>query len=403
MSDIDDTPRFEAVDWSTVERSRRIVTPQRATLAAGLGLVGLLYLYDVLYVHVYTLGQWRAQPADWAFLLAAVTLLAYGVVPVLERRDAVRRTVSTVASSRSGKFALGYLLAVFLLGLLAPVAFSNPGLRFHHAFHPPVGFTSSVYGTECLGAVTGEVFDQQCHGTWTYPLGTNHRGHPMGFLVASGARVALYVITIATAFVVPVAAAVGVIAGLRGGLVDSLLMSYVDVQLSIPAIVLYFIGYTYWGPSLLVLLFAFGLLSWGGIARLVRSEVLQRREDGHVLVARSLGASRSYLAKRHILPNVTNTLVPAVFQLLALLVLFEAGIAFLGYHELQTYSWGGIISEGINAEVSGQMQTRAEHPAYTIWWVSTLPALALTATLFSLKVIGDELRDSLDPRGRRQR
>lgn len=403
MSDFDDSPRFEDVDWSEIERSTGIVTPQRLTFVIGFLLVGLLYFYDHFFAHVYTLGEWRAQPVDWAFLLAVVTLVAYGVVPAWQRRETVRAVLSGVGSKLSMKLAFGYLSAVVAIGFVAPVAFSNPGLAFQHAFHPPIGFTSQVTGIECLGAETGEVFERRCHGTWAYPLGTNERGHPMGFLVASGARVALYVMAIAAAFIVPVAAAVGVIAGLRGGAVDSLLMSYVDVQLSIPAIVLYIIGYTYWGPSLLVLLVAFGLLSWGGIARLVRSEVLQRREDGHVLVARSLGASGSYLAKRHILPNVTNTLVPAVFQLLALLVLFEAGVAFLGYHELQTYSWGGIISEGINAEVAPQLQTRAEHPAYMIWWVATLPALALTATILSLKIVGDELRDAMDPRRRRDR
>ncbi|WP_245998579.1 ABC transporter permease [Halalkalicoccus subterraneus] len=220
----------------------------------------------------------------------------------------------------------------------------------------------------------------------------------MGFLLISGARVALYIVVFTAAFVVPLAAAVGIIAGLRGGLVDSLLMSYVDIQLSIPAIILYFLGYAYWNPSLLLLLATFGLLSWGGIARLVRSEVLQRREDGHVLVARSLGASRLYIAKRHILPNVTNTLVPAIFHLFAMLVLIEAGIAFLGFHDLELYSWGSTISESINAAVPGYVQSRADEPAYMIWWVSTLPALALTMTVFSFKLVGDCLRDALDPR-----
>ncbi|MEF8780949.1 MAG: ABC transporter permease [Haloferacaceae archaeon] len=398
MSEIDDAPRFEDVDWSRIDRTRRLATIRRVTWLVGVALVGLLYLYDAVYARAYTLGEWRAEPVDWVFLVAVVTLLAYGVVPAIRHRSTVRRIAGEVAAKPAGKLSLGYLLGFVLVGLLAPVVLSNPGLHFEHAFHPPVGFTSGVTGVECLGAVTGEVFERRCHGTWAYPLGTNHRGHPMGFLVASGARVALYVATITAAFVVPIAATVGVAAGLRGGAIDSLLMSYVDVQLSIPALVVYFIGYTYWGPSLLVLLAAFGLLSWGGIARLVRSEVLQRRESGHVLVARSLGASERYLARRHVLPNVTNTLVPATFQLLALLVLFEAGVAFLGYHQLETYSWGGIISEGINAEVGGQMQTRTEHPAYAIWWVSTLPALALTATTLSLKVVGDELRDALDPR-----
>ncbi|MFW6449076.1 MAG: ABC transporter permease, partial [Halobacteriota archaeon] len=244
----------------------------------------------------------------------------------------------------------------------------------------------------------GEGFERHCHGSWDAPIGTNHRGFPMEFLLIEGARVALYVVVIGAAFVIPVAAITGVMAGLRGGLLDDLLMGYVDVQLSIPAILVYFIGYVYWNPSLLLLMATFGLLSWGGIARLVRSEVLQRREDGHVLVARSLGASRLYLARRHILPNVTNTLVPAAFHLLALLVLIEAGIAFLGFHDVMLYSWGSTIAEGINAEIAPQLLPRADVPAHHIWWVSTFPAIALTLTMVSLKLTGDGLRDALDPR-----
>jgi len=176
-------------------------------------------------------------------------------------------------------------------------------------------------------------------------------------------------------------------------------MSYVDLQLSLPAILIYFIAFMTWGASLLILLIAFGLFSWGGIARLVRSEVKQRRERGHVVVARSLGASESYIAKRHIVPNITNTLVPAVFQLLALFVLYEAGVAFIGFYEVELRSWGTLISESINAEIAGQMHERPDEPATEIWWVSTFPALALTLTMVSFKLLGDGLRDALDPRG----
>jgi peptide/nickel transport system permease protein len=166
-------------------------------------------------------------------------------------------------------------------------------------------------------------------------------------------------------------------------------MGYVDLQLCLPAMVVYLVANAYYNTSLLVLLGAFGLLSWGGIARLVRSEVLQRREAGHVRVARGYGASWRYVARKHILPNVTNTLVPAVFQLLALLVLIEAGIAFLGFHDVQLYSWGSTISEGLGRSAGDG------------WWIAAFPAVALVTTVLSLKLVGDGLRDALDPRGDR--
>jgi peptide/nickel transport system permease protein len=140
------------------------------------------------------------------------------------------------------------------------------------------------------------------------------------------------------------------------------------------------------------LLATFGLLSWGPVARLVRSEVLQRREDGYVVVARSLGGSDSYVARRHVLPNVTNTLVPAVFHLFAILILAEAGVAFLGFSNVELYSWGSTIAEGLSPDRMG---------AYQVWWISTVPAVALAATVVALKLAGDGLRDVLDPRGGR--
>ena len=401
MNDGDSDARFERVDWSEIDRSRRLLTAERSVFLGGVLAVAALYLYDWYVAHVYLVGSWNAERIDWVFMLATVVLIAYGVVPLLQRRESVRRVLGRLRSRPITVGALGYLLVFVVVGFVGPALVSNPGLRFQHAFHPPVGFTSEIVRVECVGRVTGPPFERQCHGSWTYPLGTNERGHPMEFLLVQGTRTALYVTAITAAFVVPLATAVGVVAGLRGGLLDGLLMSYVDVQLSIPAIVAYFVGYAYWNPSLLLLVAAFGFLSWGGIARLVRSEVLQRRENGHVRVARSLGASNRYIARRHIVPNITNTLVPAVCQLLALLILFEAGVAFLGFHEIEVYSWGSIISESVNAEVDGQLQNRAEYPAYQLWWVSTLPALALTATMLSFKLVGDGLRDALDPRGER--
>lgn len=395
----DDNPEFQYVDWDSVTVTRRVITPSRVVFVIGLFVIIAAILYDTYLAHVYFIAEWQVGYVDWVFLFALLVLLAFGAVPAIQHRQRVRLYLKRLANRPSAVIG-GVFLGLFAAaGLLGPVVYPYPGLNFGQSFHPPVGFTAGIFPIDCAGSVTGDGFNRQCHGSWEIPLGTNERGFPMEFLLIDGARVALYVIVITAAFVIPLAAIVGVIAGLRGGLLDDILMSYVDIQLSIPAILIYFIGYIYWNPSLLLLLATFGLLSWGGIARMVRSEVLQRREDGHVMVARSLGASQPYIARRHILPNVTNTLVPAAFHLLALLVLIEAGVAFLGFHDIQLYSWGSTISEGINAEVPPQLISRAAHPAHEIWWISTIPAIALTMTMLSLKLVGDGLRDALDPRG----
>lgn len=406
MSADDSVPQFEDVDWDEVSRSRRILTAERATLVVGFVLVGLLYLYDSYVAHVYLVSDWRVELLDWVFLGSLVVVIAYGLVPVVKHRDSVRETLARLRSRTLSVVALAYLTFVAFLGLFGSVLNLGPTHNFEYNYNPPIGLTverhggaDSVQYRECAGETTGETFDEVCTGSSQFLLGTNRRGEAVEQLLVAGARPALYIVVIGAVLVVPLAVSVGIVAGLRGGLLDKLLMSYVDLQLSLPAILIYFVLFMATGPSLLVLLLAFGLFSWGGIARLVRSEVKQRRERGHVVVARSLGAPETYIAKRHIVPNITNTLVPAICQLLALFVLYEAGVAFIGFYEAELRSWGTIISESINAEVAGQMHTRPDRPAIDIWWVSTFPAIALTLTMASFKLLGDGLRDALDPRG----
>lgn len=401
-----DVARFEDIDWESVSTSRRLLTAERATLLFGVLLVGLLYLYDRFVAHVYLIKDWRVELLDWVFLVSLTVVLAYGLVPVLKHRESVLETLTRLRSSTLSVLALAYLGLVAFVGLFGSVLNLGPTLNLRYDYNPPVGITVEksrdhgvVQYSECAGPVSGRAFDEVCTGSAEFLLGTNRRGEAVEELLVAGARPALYIVVIGAVFVVPLAVTVGIVAGLRGGLIDKLLMSYVDLQLSLPAILIYFVVFMASGPSLLVLLFAFGLFSWGGIARLVRSEVKQRRERGHVVVARSLGAPERYIAKRHIVPNITNTLVPAVCQLFALFVLYEAGVAFIGFYEASLRSWGTTISESINAEVAGQMHERPDRPATHIWWVSTFPAVALTLTMASFKLLGDGLRDALDPRG----
>ena len=398
----DEEAALHTIDWTDLDTGRRWLSAESITFGLGLLGIGMLFLYDRLYAHMYLVFDWRVDTLEWLFLLGLLLLLAFGVIPALKRWNRTRIHLRRMMRRPSTTFAMIFLGVLFVVGMLGPVLFEPPSIRFDHSYTPPVGLSTDVNPLDCAGEITGEPFDRTCHGTWDAVLGTNHRGMPIEYLLMSGARVALYVIVFTAAFVVPIGVATGIIAGLRGGLLDNLLMGYVDIQLSIPAIIVYFIAYTYWNVSLLLLLLTFGLLSWGGIARLVRSEVLQRREEGHVLVARGLGASSFYLARRHILPNVTNTVLPAAAHLLAILILVEAGVAFLGFHDIQEFSWGATIAESTNSVFSpGLLKPEVTHLARDIWWASTFPALALGLTMLSFKLLGDGLRDSLDPRSNR--
>ncbi|MBO4247125.1 ABC transporter permease [Halomicrobium sp. IBSBa] len=385
-------PRFERVDWSAVDATRRTVTPERTILAVGLLIVAALWLYDRYVAHVYLVAEWAVTPVDWAVMAGLVVLTAYGVVPAVRNREATLRVASAIRDRPVLVAALCFLGGLFVVGTVLPLVLGRPELNFGYVYQPPLGFAADAgWSPSCAGEIRqGTGIQRYCEGSLQAPLGTNGRGQLVESLLVSGARVAIYVVVFTLAFVVPLATAVGVTAGFRGGRLDDVLRTYVDVQLCIPAIFLYFVGYMYVGASLALLLATFGLLSWGPVARLVRSEVLQRREDGYVVVARSLGASDWYVARRHVLPNVTNTLVPAVVHLVAILIVAEAGVAFLGFSDVELYSWGSTIAEGLSPD---------RGTAHQVWWVSTAPAVALAATVVSLKLVGDGLRDVLDPRG----
>ncbi|WP_290817754.1 ABC transporter permease, partial [Halovivax sp.] len=273
MQDSDGTSRFDRVDWSEIPTAQRRVSVEHLTMLVGIGLLGSLYAYDRA-TGGYLVFDWYLQRVDWVFVAGCVVIVAYVGVPAVRNRDVTRRAFRHLLSRPSTAAATALLGAFVFLGLFGPPVIGSSELRLEHSFHPPYGATvpRAAVGN-CLGDLTpveGSIH-QHCHGTLSaYPFGANGDGIAVDYLVADGARTALYVAVFTAAFVVPLAAAVGVVAGFRGGLMDDLLMAYVDVQLSIPAIIVYVIGYMYWNPSLLLLLVTFGLLSWGGIARLVR-------------------------------------------------------------------------------------------------------------------------------------
>jgi peptide/nickel transport system permease protein len=137
-------------------------------------------------------------------------------------------------------------------------------------------------------------------------------------------------------------------------------------------------------PSLFLLIVLFGLLGWEGTSRLVRSEALQRTEEAYVRAAENVGASDGYIIRRHLLPNVSNTLVTNATLLIPSLILTEAALSFLALTSTEA-SWGKVISDG-----RGDLDTA--------WWISTVPGFFLFFTILAFNFIGDGLNDALDPR-----
>jgi peptide/nickel transport system permease protein len=190
---------------------------------------------------------------------------------------------------------------------------------------------------------------------------------------------------ITTLLVISIGTVVGTVAAYSGGMVDETLMRYVDIQLTFPTFLLYLLLVFLFGGSLFMFIVLFGLTSWGGIARLVRSEALQLREEEYVLAAKSAGANAAYVIRRHLVPNVSSTVITAATLAIPGYILAEAALSFLQLGDPTIPSWGQVIAAG-------------RSDLDTAWWISTFPGFFLFFTILAFNFMGDALRDALDPR-----
>ncbi|MEF8773421.1 MAG: ABC transporter permease [Halobacteriales archaeon] len=353
-------------------------------------LLGAWAGHDLVVNDGYTVGTWLAEPIDWLFLLSVNVFLFLAVVPLLANPGRTRQYWRRFRRQPWAVPAFAYLVGFVALGLLGPILMDPLHLSFTEAYQPPV-FASidAEMITDCVGSTGGGT----CHGSWTYPLGTDRNGYSILRLLGSTAHVSVYVAAITALLIVPIAVTVGTVAGYYGGLVETALMRYVEIQDTVPAIVVYLLVIFLWGESLLLIIVFFGFFGWGGVARRIHSDARTVRNEPYVTAGRSLGGSDRYVLRHHVLPNVSNTVVVATFQQIPAFLLAEAGIAFLGFESFDLQSFGNVIARGIEQEaITGAPGFLAK------WWVATIPALALALAVLSFKIVGDGLRDALDPR-----
>lgn len=388
-TDTDGDLGFERIDWSSVEDRRYPVGVRTLVFLLGTLALAGLFLYDRLYV---TPGnpiflQWDTNALDWPFLFSLLVFGCFVLWPLAANPIRTREYWSRLRTNPVALLAFLYLGAFLLLGTLGPVIFGDPTINLETQHQPPAFLTgSNGLSDDCLGAVTGPATEPLCTGTLAHPLGTDSLGRSMWLLVLSGMRVALQVTTITSVLIVPIAVAVGTVAGSYGGRVDTALMRYVDVQQTVPALLVYLIGSFVYGRSILLFIVVFGLLNWGSVARVVRSEVIQRRQEQYVTAARGAGAGRFEVIRWHILPNVSSSVVTALTQQIPVLILTEAAISFLELNNVNRVSWGETIVNGL-----GRFP-RA-------WWTVVVPVVVLCLTVVAFALAGDALRDVLDPRG----
>ncbi len=224
-----------------------------------------------------------------------------------------------------------------------------------------------------------------------HPLGTDRSGFDVLARVLYGGRASLVVALAATGIALIVALLVGLTSGYAGGWVDSCLMRVTDTIYAFPSILLAMALVSLTRDRSLWLVFlALGLSGWTGLARLIRAQVLTVREADFVQAARALGLSPLRVALRHVLPNCLGPVVVAATLLIGSNVLGEAGLSFLGLGVPEPYpSWGSMLADSqalIGAEDSP-------------WWLMVFPGMAITLAVLGFNLVGDGLRDALDPQG----
>lgn len=219
-------------------------------------------------------------------------------------------------------------------------------------------------------------------------LGTDYHGRDIWARIVYGARVSLAAGIISQTIAVMLGVTLGLIAGFYGRWVDDIVMRLADITLAFPTLLLLIAMVAALEPSLLVVFVVIGLVGWAGMARLVRGQVLVVRHLEFVQAARALGARDRRVLARHVLPSVVAPVVVAATLGMAGAIMAEASLSFLGLGvQAPTPSWGGMIAD---ARDLGQLRTAP--------WTSIFPGLAIGATVLGFNLLGDALRDALDPR-----
>jgi peptide/nickel transport system permease protein len=220
-----------------------------------------------------------------------------------------------------------------------------------------------------------------------HPFGTDQLNRDILARVVAGARVSLSVALLAVGLSATIGAAVGLVSGYWGGLVDTGLMRLVDGALAIPRLFILLLTLAVWERiPLLALILLIGATGWFATSRLVRAEVLRIREEAFVRAAEALGARRRHVILRHLLPNTLGPLLVAATLGVGDVILLEAGLSFLGLGvQPPTPSWGSMVLESREVLVSAP-------------WAGIFPGLAIVITVLSANLLGDAMRDAIDPR-----
>lgn len=271
--------------------------------------------------------------------------------------------------NRMAMVALGVLALLYLSMLFAPLIVNTVGYDYKR---PYVG-------------------ERNEHPNTSHLFGTDHLGRDLFSRVLMGSRISLTIGLVAAAISVTIGVTVGSIAGFYGGWMDNLLMRGVDVVICFPFLFLAITIVTILTPNFFNIIVIIALLSWTGIARIVRANVLSLKEREFFIAARAIGAGTSRLIFRHLLPNTMAPIIVSATLQVAGAILAESGLSYLGLGvQPPTPSWGNILMGG--------KPFLATNFFYTLW-----PGLMIFLTVMCINFLGDGLRDALDPKIAKQR
>jgi peptide/nickel transport system permease protein len=273
--------------------------------------------------------------------------------------------LKSIYKNKKSFISLIFILFVIIGAILIPHFFPKKSLKidFANSFRPPV-FAG---------------------GTRQFVLGTDLLGRDLFFRIMHGARYSLLIACGTVLFAASLGTVIGLVSGYAGGSIDNVIMRAVDIQLSLPPILIAMLMISILEPGIINLIIALAVSGWADYARIIRGATLSVKENDYIESARAIGCPTVRILFLYVLPQVMPLLIVIATQQIGYFIMFESALSFLGLGvQPPTPSWGVIIADGRSHLSSA-------------WWISTLPGVLLSITVLAFFYLGDWLREVLDP------